>query len=108
MKVFTFSRVICYNKTNFKQEKLMTIYVDKPKWKLGRMKMCHMVSDESLDELHEMAQKIGRPKKDFQNKNDKPHYDICKSKRKLAIKFGAIEVSSKEIIYALRRLQCKS
>lgn len=65
----------------------MTVYVDQAKHKYGRMVMCHMVAD-SLHELHKMADKIGINRKWFQNKK-LPHYDICLSKKELAIKNGA-------------------
>jgi hypothetical protein len=61
-----------------------------------------MVAD-SLEELHSMADKIGVNRKWFQNKPTHPHYDICKSKRMLAIKFGAIEVTSRELVNIQRQ-----
>jgi len=80
------------------------VYVDYPIWKYGRMKMCHMVAD-TLSELHDMANIIGVDKKHFQGKDPKrPHYDICKSKREIAIKNGAIEVSSKELVMILKNI----
>jgi hypothetical protein len=56
-----------------------------------------MIAD-TLDELHQMADKIGVRRKWFQDKARFPHYDICKLKRSLAVKFGAIETSSRELI----------
>lgn len=79
------------------------IYVDNPIYKLGRMNMCHMVSDTSIDQLHEMADKIGVDRKHFQKKS-RPHYDVCKAKRALAISHGAKPVSGREVIRALHRL----
>ncbi len=72
----------------------MTVYVDDPIWPYGRMKMCHMAAD-SIEELHEMADKIGIRRRWFQNQPAFPHYDICKSKRQLAIEKGAVEVSAR-------------
>ncbi len=65
----------------------MTVYVDKPIWRYRNMLMCHMTAT-TLEELHEMADIIGIQRKWFQDKRT-PHYDICKSKRELAIKHGA-------------------
>jgi len=72
----------------------MTVYVDnfeapyQPKHRPGRTYvMCHMIADTD-DELHAMADKIGVARKWFQ----KDHYDIAKSKRDLAIKFGAVKI----------------
>jgi hypothetical protein len=72
------------------------VYVDEAVWSFGRMKMCHMMS-RNLDRLHEMADRIGVNKKHFQNGRH-PHYDICKSKRELAIRLGAVPVSSIEMM----------
>lgn len=78
----------------------MSVYVDDMyKTELGnfgRMKMSHMFAD-SKEELLEMARKISVPKKWIQHENtDREHFDICLSKRKLAISFGAIEISMRD------------
>jgi len=65
------------------------------------MKMCHMVAD-SLPELHAMAALIGVPRKWFQNCQNK-HYDICLSKRRLAVAAGAKEVSRNELLTVIKR-----
>lgn len=80
----------------------MAVYIDAPKWQLGRMLMCHMVAD-SIEELHKMADAIGVSRRHFQNQR-LPHYDICKSKRALAITRGAIEASSKTIVLKSKAL----
>lgn len=79
----------------------MSVYVDDMFAPYRRMLMCHMVAD-TVDELHEMADKIGIARKWFQG----DHYDICKAKRELAIRFGAKAVSRMElgrIVVAQRR-----
>jgi len=53
--------------------------------------MCHMIAD-SEDLLHDMAAKIGVDRKWYQG----DHYDICSSKRKLAVKFGAVEITFRQ------------
>jgi len=58
---------------------------------------------DTLNELHEMADNIGIARKWFQQHASHPHYDICKSKRTLAIKFGAIEVNRRELVRIMRR-----
>lgn len=58
---------------------------------------CHMVSDASLDELHEFASMLGMKRSWFQPHPLHPHYDLTKSKRELAVKLGAIEVNAKEL-----------
>lgn len=75
----------------------MSVYVDNSIYPYGRMMMCHMVAD-SVEELHEMADKIGVNRKWFQSKSKYKHYDICKAKRALAVGFGAKEVTGKDIV----------
>jgi Protein of unknown function (DUF4031) len=79
----------------------MAVYVGTMKWPFGRMIMFHMATDGDIEELHQMADKIGIQRKWFQNKGtDKhsPHYDICKSKKQLALQKGATELNDREII----------
>lgn len=79
----------------------MSVYVDKSRNRFGRMIMCHMVAD-TLEELHKMAHKIGIKRKWFQQHSALPHYDICLSKRILAIRFGAIEIDRNEMARRIR------
>jgi hypothetical protein len=78
------------------------VYVGKREYKYGRMTMSHMAAD-TLSELHEMARNVGVGIRHFQNKKDKPHYDICKQNKMRAIEFGAIEVDDREIIELYRK-----
>ncbi len=66
--------------------------------------MCHMIAD-TLEELHAMADKIGVDRKHFQTDTNNKHYDICKSKRALAVKAGAIECDRHEFVKALKRIR---
>jgi len=63
--------------------------------------MCHMVAD-SLPELHEMAICLG-VRRWFQDKPGAPHYNISKGRGSLAIKYDAIEVTSRDLLTAARR-----
>lgn len=72
------------------------VYVGEPRWPYRRMLMCHMVAD-TLEELHAMAKSIGIKAIHFQDKRFK-HYDICKSKRIIAVNHGAQETTDKEIV----------
>ena len=67
--------------------------------------MCHMLAD-TLEELHAMADRIGVARKHYQGppKTTTPHYDICKAKRALAVKCGAVEVTTRELVAVRRRL----
>ena len=76
----------------------MTVYVD-PSQFLYRGKMyCHMATDGDIEELHLMATRLGLQPNWFQNKPGHPHYDLSPNKRALAVKCGAVEVSSIELI----------
>ena len=81
---------------------VVTVYVDESIWPFGRMMMCHMMSDAE-DELHEMADRIGIQRRWYQG----DHYDISKSKRKLAVGAGAVEVTGRELVRMFPRRQQK-
>lgn len=53
---------------------------------------CHMWS-ENLDALHAMAHKIGMRREWFQDRPGFPHYDLVPSRRKAAVKLGAVQQS---------------
>ncbi|WP_083253631.1 DUF4031 domain-containing protein [Pandoraea sp. ISTKB] len=80
----------------------MTVYVDDMRAPYGRMLMCHMLAD-SDEELHEMASRIGVARR-WHQKSDTPHshYDICMSKRAIAVKLGAVEVTRKGVVAVIR------
>lgn len=75
----------------------MTVYVDSMRANFGRMVMCHMIAD-SDDELHAMAGVIGVARRWHQKppKASHSHYDIALSKRALAVKAGATEITWRE------------
>lgn len=81
------------------------VTVDDAIYPYGRMMMCHMMSKD-LDTLHAMADRIGISRRWFQNKKGgTPHYDICKSKRALAIQAGAIETDRHGIVEIIRHFR---
>lgn len=73
-------------------------------YRYGRMTMCHMIADNPA-ELHAMADKIGVARRWFQGKASFPHYDVCKSKRALAVAAGAVEVDRNALVAAIRRIR---
>jgi len=76
----------------------VSVYVDGAKNPLGRMKMCHMIAD-TREELVAMVDRIGVDRRHIQFVGTpREHFDICKSKRALAVKAGAIEVSPRELL----------
>ncbi|UZJ30033.1 DUF4031 domain-containing protein [Streptomyces endophytica] len=75
----------------------MAIYIDPPIWPgHGRM-WSHLVSDVSFAELHAFAASIGVPRGAF----ERDHYDLPAERYDDAVRAGAVEVGSKEL---LRRL----
>ena len=78
----------------------MTVYVDDMNAPYGRMTMCHMVAD-SDEELHAMADKIGVARKWHQNPQTmrvrNSHYDICLAKKALAIEYGAVPITFRQL-----------
>lgn len=80
----------------------MTILVD-PMYPHKSGEWCHMMSDqpsdEGLAELHAMVARLGLRRSWFQDKNPRfPHYDLRRSKRDLALRYGAKAVSSREMV----------
>ena len=63
----------------------------------------HLVSDSSLEELHEFAQILGLKREWFQPRSI-PHYDLTGEVYRLAIERGAVLVSSREIVRRAVRL----
>lgn len=73
------------------------VYVDNMTAKFGRMIMCHMIAD-TQEELFEMVDKIGVQRKWVQDYGTRrEHFDISLTKKKLAIEFGAKEISMREL-----------
>jgi hypothetical protein len=69
------------------------VYIDDMNAPYGRMIMCHMMADTTV-ELLEMADKIGVNRKWLQHAGTaKEHFDVCLSKKKKAIVLGAKEVT---------------
>jgi len=85
---------------------MMAVYVDilmEFGWILrGRpTKSCHMFSP-NLDELHDLARRIGMKRLWFQEHGGIPHYDLTPSKRAEAIAAGAVEVDHRELVEFMR------
>lgn len=85
----------------------MTVYVDTMRAGFGRMVMSHMIAD-STSELLAMADKIGVARKWIQKAGTPhEHFDICQSKKKLAVQHGAVEITMRELgqmVYNRRQL----
>lgn len=71
----------------------MAVYIDPARWPAHGTVFSHLVSDSSLDELHEMARRIGVSPRAF----DGDHYDVAVAHYDKAVAEGAIEVDGKEL-----------
>lgn len=80
----------------------MTVFVDDMRARHGRMIMCHMIADAE-EELLEMADRIGVDRRWHQHPGTwRSHFDVCLSKRALAVRSGAVEVSTRELVRRIR------
>jgi len=75
----------------------MSVYVDNMRAGFGRMKMCHILAD-TTEELLAMSDKIGVQRKWLQHPGTAfEHFDVCLSKRAVAVRNGAQEVCIMDI-----------
>lgn len=73
------------------------VYVDNMNAHYRGMIMCHMIAD-TTQELLEMVDKINVKRKWIQYPGTPhEHFDICLSKKKKAIAFGAKEITWREL-----------
>jgi hypothetical protein len=72
-------------------------YVDDMRAGFGRMIMCHLIADTEA-ELLAMVDKIGVARRWHQHAGThRSHFDIALSKRAQAVKFGAMEITWKQL-----------
>lgn len=76
----------------------MTLLVDECRWLWRDRHWCHLVSDQSHDELHAFARRLGVPRRAFQG----DHYDLHEDLRVAAVALGARPVDSRELLARLR------
>lgn len=81
----------------------MSVYVDSMHAPLGRMRMSHMIAD-TTEELLAMATRIAVNHIWIQDPGTPhEHFDISKGRRDLAVRFGAIEIDTKQLGEILKR-----
>jgi hypothetical protein len=81
----------------------MSVYVDNMRAPFGRLVLCHMVADTSA-ELLAMADRISVARRWIQHAGTpREHFDICLSKRALAVQAGAVEIDVRETAAIVRR-----
>jgi hypothetical protein len=74
------------------------ILIDQPIWPAHDMLWAHIVSDNSLDELHDFAARAGIPRRAF----DHDHYDVPDRKWDELVAMGAHPVGVRELVERLR------
>lgn len=80
----------------------MSVYIDNLMEVRGRMVVCRMMADSDT-ELHAMADRIGIERRHWREHAGRfaSHYEIGLSKRALAVKSGAVEVSARRMFHML-------
>ena len=74
------------------------ILVDRPTWAAHGRLWSHLASDTSYAELHAFAARLGLPPRSF----DGDHYDLVEDRYAAALAAGAVPVTSRAIVVALR------
>jgi hypothetical protein len=76
----------------------VAILVDEATWPFRGDRWAHLVSDESFDELHAFAQRLGLRRLSFQG----DHYDVPSAVRDEAVDQGARPVTGRELVRRIR------
>lgn len=76
----------------------MSVLIDRPQWPAHGTLWSHLVSDESLEELHAFAARAGVPRRAF----DLDHYDVPAERYTELVGVGAQPVSMRELVERLR------
>jgi hypothetical protein len=77
----------------------MTVLIDWPIWPAHGTVWGHLVSDSSLDELHDFARAVGLPARSF----DLDHYDVPIARHDDLVAAGALPVSYRDLVRRLER-----
>ena len=70
----------------------MAVYVDDAVTLWRGKRWAHLMAD-TLDELHAFAERLGLPRRAFQDKTSGAHYDVTADLRERAIALGAVAIS---------------
>lgn len=76
----------------------MQVSLKSARWRYSHH--CYLVAD-AVRELHIFARGIGLKRSWFQDKR-LPHYDLTASKRRLAIRQGAVKIDNRELVQKMR------
>jgi hypothetical protein len=75
----------------------MTVLIDTPLWPKHGTVWAHLVSDRSIDELQDFAERVGLPRRGF----DLDHYDVPVERYDELVAAGAEPVSPRELVRRL-------
>ncbi|MGC3994819.1 MAG: DUF4031 domain-containing protein [Propionicimonas sp.] len=75
----------------------MALLIDAPRWPAHGTLFCHLVSDTSLDELFDFADRLALPMRAF----DHDHYDVPQERHDELVAAGALAVPSPELVRRL-------
>ncbi|MGV8969100.1 MAG: DUF4031 domain-containing protein [Microbacteriaceae bacterium] len=75
----------------------MTVLIDQPIWPAHDILWGHVVSDVSLDELHDFAELSGLPRRSF----DLDHYDFPDFRYDELVAWGAVPVTARQLVTRL-------
>lgn len=75
----------------------MTLLIDPPSWPARGRLWSHLVSNESIEELHAFAAAAGMPQQAF----ERDHYDAPEHNYADLVAAGALPVSSRDVVAAL-------
>ena len=73
------------------------VLIDDPSWPAHGRLWAHLVSDDSLDELHAFAERNGISKRGF----DLDHYDVPDEMHASLVAAGASHISGNELVRRL-------
>ena len=74
------------------------VLIDPPLWPRHGTVWGHLVSDDSLDELHAFAARAGLPRRGF----DLDHYDVPTERYPELLAYGAVLVDTRTLVRRLR------
>lgn len=76
----------------------MAILIDPPRAEAHGRRWSHVVSDTSLEELHDFARSIGIPDRGFEG----DHYDVPEERYAAVVAAGARPTSARDLLRALQ------
>ncbi len=77
---------------------MVALLIDQPRWWFRERLWSHLVSDQSLDELHAFAAEAGIPRRGFHG----DHYDVPEEHYDVVVALGAIPTPTRELLSRLR------